>query len=163
MIQPTSKRPETKAIFFHTMLVNSPAFRPDEPIPMTYTCEGVNINPPLDLEGCPKDAKSLAIVVDDPDAPIGTWTHWIAWNIPVTKHIRSNHQYGVEGVNDFLRNQYDGPCPHHGTHHYQFKVYALDCLLELPATTRQKDLERAMGGHILGYGEITGTYQKRKK
>jgi Raf kinase inhibitor-like YbhB/YbcL family protein len=161
MIQPITLRPESTAVFFQSMLVTSPAFKPGGSIPMTYTCEGKNINPPMDVEGCPADAVSLAIVVDDPDAPIGTWSHWIAWNIPVTKHIRSNHLHGEEGLNDFLHNQYDGPCPHQGTHEYRFKVYALDCILQLPATTRQKDLEKSMAGHILAFGELTGTYQKQ--
>jgi Raf kinase inhibitor-like YbhB/YbcL family protein len=103
----------------------------------------------------------LAIIVDDPDAPIGTWSHWLTWNIPITHTVRENHQHGEEGLNDFLENRYDGPCPHAGLHHYHFKVYALDAQMILPGRTRQRDLEKAMAGHILAYGELIGTYKRK--
>lgn len=149
-----------RAIDYDTLSVSSQAFNYGAAIPQRYTCDGQNTNPPLDIEHIPQEAISLAIIVDDPDAPIGTWSHWVVWNIPITKHIRENHAHGEEGRNDFMENRYDGPCPHTGLHHYHFKVYALDTILDLTGNTRQRDLEKAMAGHILGFGELMGTYQR---
>ncbi|MBM3432164.1 MAG: YbhB/YbcL family Raf kinase inhibitor-like protein [Bacteroidetes bacterium] len=149
-----------KTVFYENLVVRSPAFLAGGFIPKSYTCDGENINPPLQIEDCPPEAQSLAIIVEDPDAPVGTWSHWVVWNIPVTTRIRSNHPHGEAGRNDFQRNRYDGPCPHQGRHHYHFKVYALDCLLTLGSQTKQPDLERAMGGHILAFGELIGIYQR---
>ncbi len=156
------KKKTARAVFYENLLVSSPAFTAGGSIPKTYTCEGANLNPPLDIGDCPIEAVSLAIIVDDPDAPVGTWSHWVIWNIPVTTHIRSDHPHGEEGKNDFMKNRYDGPCPHQGRHYYHFKVYALDCLLSLNGQTRQADLEKAMGGHILAFGELIGTYEREK-
>lgn len=150
----------TRAIDYQLLTISSPAFSAGTPIPMRYTCDGDNKNPPLRVKDCPNDAVSLAIIVDDPDAPVATWSHWLVWNLPVTHFIRENHQHGEEGLNDFLENRYDGPCPHTGLHHYHFKVYALDTILDLPGKTRQRDLERAIAGHILAFGEIIGTYKR---
>ncbi len=155
-----SEQAFAKAVRYKTMLITSPAFEPGMPIPPRYTCDGENVNPPLEIEKCPTEASSLAVIVDDPDAPMGNWSHWLVWNIPVTHLIRSNHPHGEEGRNDFSRNQYDGPCPQKGKHRYHFKVYALDTQLSLAGITRQKDLEKAMAGHILAFGEVVGTYQK---
>jgi Raf kinase inhibitor-like YbhB/YbcL family protein len=151
----------TTSIRYTTLRIRSRAFSENGQIPPDFTCDGENINPPLQVDGSLEEAQSLAIVVDDPDAPVGNWTHWLIWNIPVTHFIRSNHPQGEEGLNDFLHNQYDGPCPANGRHHYRFKVYALDCILNLNGTTRQRDLEKAMAGHILGFGELVGTYQRK--
>lgn len=150
----------TQAIYYKPLWVSSPAFTAYGEIPKTYTCDGDNVNPPIEINGIPPNAKSLALIVDDPDAPIGTWTHWLVWNIPVTHQIRSNHIHGEEGRNDFQRNRYDGPCPQAGKHHYRFKVYALDTALSLSGKSRQTDLEKAMAGHILAFGELIGTYQR---
>lgn len=157
------KRKISKTIFYESLVVTSPAFSSGGFIPKTYTCDGENVNPPLHLEGCPPEALSLAILVDDPDAPVGSWSHWVCWNIPVTSTIRSPHPQGEEGRNDFMQNRYDGPCPHTGLHHYHFKVYALDCLLTLNGKTKKADLERAMGGHILAFGELVGIYERELK
>ena len=153
---------DVRTIDYRTLTISSPAFNYGAAIPERYTCDGVNTNPPIDVAGIPQEAVSLVVIVDDPDAPIGTWSHWLVWNIPVTKRIRENHQHGEEGLNDFVENRYDGPCPHQGTHHYRFKVYALDTILELPGNTRQRALEKAMAGHILAFGELMGAYTSTK-
>jgi Raf kinase inhibitor-like YbhB/YbcL family protein len=151
---------KNRAIEYRNLMVTSPAFNYGATIPTRYTCDGINTNPPIDIAGIPQDAISIVLIVDDPDAPIGTWSHWLVWNIPITKKIRENHQHGEEGLNDFLENRYDGPCPNQGIHHYRFKVYALDTVLELPAKTKQIGLEKAMAGHILAFGELVGIYSR---
>src|SRR5581483_6277986 len=103
-----------------------------------------NINPSLDIAGIPKDAKSLAIIMEDPDAPGGRFIHWIAWNIAVGSHIKEAHPMEGEGLNDFRMLGYRGPCPSYGTHHYVLNVYALDTLLELRQDTREPELKAAM-------------------
>jgi Raf kinase inhibitor-like YbhB/YbcL family protein len=118
----TRSRTITQAIDYRLLTISSQAFSDGSSIPGQYTCDGENKNPPLRISGIPSNAISLAIIVDDPDAPIGTWSHWLTWNIPVTHLIRENHQYGEEGLNDFLENRYDGPCPQVGMHHYHFKI-----------------------------------------
>jgi len=132
-----------------------------QPIPSTYTCEGNDINPPLDIEGIPDKAHSLVLIVDDPDAPGKTWVHWLVWNIPITHHIKENSVPGEQGWNDFKRIAWGGPCPPSGTHRYFFKVYALDTLLELSSKTTKKELEQAMGEHILAFGELVGVYKRK--
>ncbi|KAA9035662.1 YbhB/YbcL family Raf kinase inhibitor-like protein [Ginsengibacter hankyongi] len=141
--------------------ITSSAFNNNEYIPLKYTCDGDNISPSLEIEVIPEATKSLALIVDDPDAPIGTWVHWVVWNIPVTHHIKENDIKGIEGINDFQKNHYNGPCPPSGTHRYFFKIYALDALLRLPATTKKIELEKAMSDHILGFGELIGLYKRR--
>ncbi len=106
----------TTAVNYKTIKVKSTAFEENGLIPSKYTCEGENINPPLDLEQIPAEAKSLVLIVDDPDAPKKTWVHWIVWNIPVTHHIKENDVHGTEGINDRRQHQYSGPCPPSGTH-----------------------------------------------
>ena len=140
--------------------VTSKAFRLGELIPKQYTCDGQNINPPLDIHRIPYDTTTLVLIVDDPDAPVGTWAHWLVWNIPVTNHLKENKVCGIEGVNDFQQHHYTGPCPPSGTHRYYFKVYAIDEELDLPANTNKFELEKAIKGHILGYGELVGIYQR---
>ncbi len=141
--------------------ITSSAFRSMQPIPSTYTCEGNDINPPLDIEGIPDKAHSLVLIVDDPDAPGKTWVHWLVWNIPITHHIKENSVPGEQGWNDFKRIAWGGPCPPSGTHRYFFKVYALDTLLELSSKTTKKELEQAMGEHILAFGELVGVYKRK--
>lgn len=141
--------------------VSSPAFQNGGIIPKKYTADGEDINPPLEIQGIPKEAKSLVLIVDDPDAPRGTWVHWIVWNIPVVELIRENNIPGVQGVNDFMQHNYGGPSPPSGTHRYFFKVYALDKKLDLPPTSRKRDLEAAMHGHILAMGELVGLYTRK--
>lgn len=140
--------------------IKSKAFANGEYIPAKYTCDGININPPLDIEGVPAEAKSLVFIVDDPDAAMGTWVHWVVWNIPLSTHIAENHIPGEEGMNDFRKQHYGGPCPPGGTHRYFFKVYALNTTLQLSATTNKSQLENAMRAHVVGYGELVGLYTR---
>jgi Raf kinase inhibitor-like YbhB/YbcL family protein len=151
---------ETKAIDYKVLKISSAAFQNEGLIPTQYTCEGRNVNPPLDIKDIPKQTKCLAIIVDDPDAPIRPWAHWLVWNIPVTHHIKENRVNGIEGINDFQEYNYGGPCPPSGTHRYFFKVYALDKELELPRNTNKHQLEKTMSEHIIGFGELIGLYQK---
>ncbi len=151
-----------KAVDYQVMDISSTAFSSNGMIPVKYTCEGDDISPPLDIKNIPGETVSLALVMEDPDAPIGNWIHWLVWNIPVTHHIRENDVHGVEGVNDFVQHHYGGPCPPFGTHRYSFKIYALDTLLDLPHHTKKNQLEKAMSEHIIGYGELTGLYTKTK-
>lgn len=150
-----------KAVDYKKLDISSTAFNEGEMIPSKYTCDGKNINPPFDIKNIPTDAISLAIVVDDPDAPAGTWVHWVIWNIPVTHHIKENDMPGFEGHNDFKQHHYNGPCPFSGIHRYFFKVYALDTTLDLPDTTKKPQLEKAISEHIIAFGEITGLYKRQ--
>jgi Raf kinase inhibitor-like YbhB/YbcL family protein len=145
---------------YKPLRITSTAFNANQSVPVKYTCEGKDINPPIDVDGIPEKAHSLALIVDDPDAPGKTWVHWVVWNMPVTHHIKENSVPGEQGLNDFKRIAWGGPCPPSGTHRYFFKVYALDTLLELSAKSTKKDLEQAMGEHILAYGELIGLYKK---
>ena len=141
----------------------SPAFKHNELIPKKYTCDGKDINPPLLIENIPSGAKSLALIVDDPDAPVGTWVHWVVWNInPDTREIKEDSvpKGAQQGVNDFRKNDYGGPCPPSGTHRYFFKLYALDTMLNLSSKTKKGDLEGAMKGHILEKAELVGLYRR---
>lgn len=141
--------------------ITSPAFANKGLIPAKYTCDGEDVNPPLSIEGIPEGTQSLALIVDDPDAPMGTWDHWTLWNILPLEKIEENNAPGVEGLNDFNKHSYGGPCPPSGTHRYFFKVYALDTKLNLKPNSRKKDLEKAMKEHILARGEIIGLYKRR--
>jgi Raf kinase inhibitor-like YbhB/YbcL family protein len=141
--------------------VKSPVFESNKPIPKKYSCDGNDVNPPLSIEGTPKEAKTLALIIDDPDAPNGTFDHWIVWNIPAsTSKIGENTVPGKEGMNSAKQPSYMGPCPPGGTHRYFFKVYALDVELNLGISSRKKDVEKAMQGHILAKGELVGLYSR---
>ncbi len=142
--------------------ISSRAFNARGEMPRKYTCEGINVSPPLEIKGIPRDTRSLAIVVEDPDAPRGTWTHWVVWNIPPTHVLLEGDVPGVQGVNDFGVKVYGGPCPPAGTHHYHFKVYALDTLLNIPPDSTRFQLEFAMDNHLLAYGELVGRYRKSR-
>ncbi|MGD0644068.1 MAG: YbhB/YbcL family Raf kinase inhibitor-like protein [Candidatus Bathyarchaeia archaeon] len=143
------------------LLIKSPAFETNKLIPKKYTCDGQDINPPLTIEGIPKEAKTLVLAVDDPDAPSGTFDHWIVWNIPASaSKIGENTVPGKEGLNDAREQGYMGPCPPSGTHRYFFKVYALDTELMLSASSKKKDAEKAMQGHILAEGKLIGLYRR---
>jgi len=152
----------TRAVDYRQLKISSSAFLNDGMIPVQYTCDGKNISPPLHIEQIPEEAKCLVLIVDDPDAPAGDWVHWLVWNIPVTHHIRENEVHGTEGINDFDQHHYGGPCPPSGTHHYFFKVYALNALLSLPANTNKQQLEKAMSVHVIGFGELVGLYTRKK-
>ncbi len=142
------------------LVVKSPAFENNKPIPKKYTCDGEEVNPPLTVEGAPAATDTFALVIDDPDAPRGTFDHWVVWNIPSTRAIAENSVPGTEGINSAGQRAYVGMCPPSGTHRYFFKVYALDTKLELKANANRKDLEKAMQGHILAKGELVGLYSR---
>ena len=151
---------QDKANSYKKIEVSSAAFKENELIPRRYTCDGKNVNPALNLDHIPNESQSLAIIVDDPDAPAGTWVHWVIWNIPVIHHVKEDHAPGLQGINDFKKKIYCGPCPPKGIHRYFFKVYSLDCALQIPENSNKQDLEIAMAGHILGFGELIGLYKR---
>jgi Raf kinase inhibitor-like YbhB/YbcL family protein len=144
------------------MKITSPAFQEGGNIPQKFTCDGANLNPALRLEGITADAKSLVLIVDDPDAPGGLFTHWLIWNIdPKASEIsEGGAPKGVPGKNDFGKSGYGGPCPPSGTHRYFFKVFALDRELDLPAGSKRAQLDAAMRGHVIGQGEVMGRYTR---
>ena len=145
------------------MLIASAAFERNSSIPKKYTCDGENVNPPLTFSGVPENAKSLALIMDDPDAPRGTWVHWTMWNIdPSTINITvdSVPAGAVEGTTSSGKSVYGGPCPPSGTHHYYFKLYALDTILDLNKSSEKQELESAIEGHVLGQAELVGLYSR---
>jgi Raf kinase inhibitor-like YbhB/YbcL family protein len=147
------------------MKITSPAFSNNEKIPKKYTCDGEDVNPPLEFHDIPSNTKSLALIVDDPDAPMGTWVHWVLFNIPPTcKKIDENSipNGACEVLNDFRKHNYGGPCPPSGIHRYFFKLYALDCELNLKGTITKRDLEKAMQGHIIAKAELIGLYSRNR-
>lgn len=157
----------TKKHYNQTMLVTSPAFNNEEPMPATYTCDGEGVSPELQLSEVPDNAEALAVIVDDPDAPNGTFTHWAVWNIdPKTQTIPSGTvpSGGVEGANDGGQNGFLAACPPpgHGIHHYHFKAYALDAKLNLPAGVSREELEKEISAHKIAQGELIGTYAREQ-
>ncbi len=142
--------------------VKSDAFENNTLIPSKYTCDGDNVNPLLTINGVPEETKSLVLIVDDSDAPMGTWDHWVVWNIPPVDKIEENTAPGTEGMNSARKRSYGGPCPPWGTHRYFFKVYALDMKLDLNPNSHKKHVEKAMQGHILAKGELVGLYRRSK-
>jgi Raf kinase inhibitor-like YbhB/YbcL family protein len=142
------------------MKLRSSAFNHNEPIPRRHTCQGEDISPELIIEEIPPGTESLVLIVDDPDAPGRTFDHWIVYDIPVTERIEEGAVPGTQGINDFGKNRYGGPCPPSGTHRYFFKLYALDEALDLPAGLGKNDLQNAMKGHILDQTELIGLYAK---
>ena len=145
------------------LTVKSPAFENNQLIPLKCSCDGDEVNPSLTIEGIPQGTKTLALVLDDPDAPMGTFDHWIVWNILPTGKIEENSVPGTEGLNSAGQRSYIGMCPPSGTHRYFFKVYALDTKLDLkPDSTKKKDLEKAMQEHVLSKGELIGLYKRNR-
>ena len=146
------------------LAVTSAAFKSNSIIPQKYSCEGAETSPPLRIANVPSTAKSLALIVHDPDAPVqGGFTHWVMWNIDVNGDIPEGYKNAVEGLNGARQKGYKGMCPPSGTHHYHFIVYALDERLELdPSATDKAALEKAMEGHILAKGDLIGLYRKTK-
>ncbi len=152
------------------MQLTSTAFTEGGQIPIKHTCDDQDVSPPLKWSGVPVSARSLVLIADDPDAPVGTWTHWVLFDLPpaVTELAESQPatQYlpnqAKQGLNDFRRLGYGGPCPPPGKpHRYFFKVYALDTLLELKPGASKKDVEHAMEKHILAQGQLMGTYKRK--
>lgn len=149
--------------------ITSTAFAEGRPIPDKYTCTGSNVSPPLKWDNAPAGVKSFALIADDPDAPMGTWVHWVIYNLPpATTSLAENlpslpelPDGSKQGVNDFRQPGYGGPCPPPGKpHHYCFKIYALDAMLSLESGASAKGLLKAMDGHILAQGQLVGTYQR---
>ena len=148
--------------------LSSTAFKDGEAIPSQYTCDGVNVSPPLEWSGVPKSAKTVAIIADDPDAPAGTWVHWVLYNLPGENigmvenlpAIDNLKAGGFQGKNDFEKIGYGGPCPPSGTHRYFFKIYALDIDLPLKAGATKVEVDKAMAGHVVAQGQLMGTYRR---
>ena len=146
------------------MKISSPSFQEGGAIPDKFSKSGQNVNPALKIEGAPADAKSLLLIVEDPDAPVGLFTHWLAWNIdPKTTEIAENSvpKGAVQGTNDFPGSGYDGPQPPSGTHRYYFKIFALDRTLDVKSGAKRRDIDAAMRGHVIGQGELMGRYSKK--
>ena len=150
--------------------VISTAFPNGAEVPRRHTCDGADLSPAFAWHGAPDGTQSLALIADDPDAPGGTWTHWLLWNIPAKATLLPEDQPKIEsldngarqGSNDFRRIGYGGPCPPPGKpHRYFFKLYALDTLLALKPGATKKDLLKAMEGHVLAEGQLMGTYQRK--
>jgi Raf kinase inhibitor-like YbhB/YbcL family protein len=146
------------------MKITSSAFQQGANIPSKFSCDGANTSPPFQISDVPSEAKSLILIVDDPDAPSGLFTHWAVWNIsPQTSTIaEGGTPKGVQGANDFGRSGYGGPCPPSGTHRYYFKIFALDRELDLPFGAKRSQLEAAMKGHVIAQGELMGRYSRKK-
>jgi Raf kinase inhibitor-like YbhB/YbcL family protein len=147
------------------MKISSTAFGHNGQIPTKYTCDGPDVTPPLRFEGAPSTAKSLALIVDDPDAPAGTWVHWLVWNIdPKTSEMAENSvpKGAAQGKNDFGNHAYGGPCPPSGTHRYFFKLYALDTKLDISTNATKATLESSMKGHILAEAQLIGLYKRSR-
>lgn len=154
-----------------TLVLTSPAFQESGAIPAKYTCDGVNISPSLQWMAAPESTKSFALIVHDPDAPMGTWIHWVAWNIPASSRSLSEALStnatlpdGMrQGVTDFGTTGYGGPCPPSGTHRYIFTLSALDMALSLSGRVTAQQLEGAMQGHVLAQARVMGTYRRAKR
>lgn len=146
------------------MKITSPAFKEGGVIPERFSKNGQNVSPELRIEGMPAEAKSLALIVDDPDAPVGLFTHWLVWNIdPKTTAIaeRSAPGAAVQGKNDFGEIGYGGPQPPSGTHRYFFKIFALDRALDLKPGAKRREVDAAMKGHVIAQGQTMGRYSKK--
>jgi len=150
------------------IVVRSSAFREGDRIPSDFTCDGADMSPPIEWSGVPTQTQSLAVIVEDPDAPSGNWTHWLAYDlspeltqlparIPAGEKISMG---GSQGLNDFWKPGYRGPCPPNGEHRYFFKIYALDAMLRLKPGASRQELSQAMQGHILAEGQLMGKYNR---
>lgn len=148
--------------------LKSTAFEEESMIPKKYTCDDQDISPPLSWSLVPNGTKSIALICDDPDAPIGTWVHWVIFNIPANvRELPENippqkvlETGAKQGTNDFKKIGYGGPCPPGGTHRYYFKLYALDTEINLDAGITKKELLKAMEGHILAEDQLMGKYKR---
>jgi Raf kinase inhibitor-like YbhB/YbcL family protein len=153
------------------LIVTSPSFKEGEMIPAKHTCDSYEVSPPLYWEGVPERAESVAVIVEDPDAPGGTWDHWVVFNLPpdfrgLSEDIEGTQGYPdstKHGLNSWDRIGWGGPCPPSGTHRYQFRVYALDAMLALPNKSSKQDVVDAMRGHVLAEGLLTGRYARQKQ
>ena len=156
----TPVREETEVV---NMKLTSPAFGHNGKIPSEYTCDGSDTSPELNITDVPKNAKSLVLINDDPDAPVGVWDHWIVFNIPPTtaKIEEGSEPEGLGGKNSWGKTGYGGPCPPSGVHRYFFTLYALDATLNLKEGATKKQIEAAMQGHVVAKTELIGTYQRK--
>ena len=153
-----------------TLQVTSTAFEDGGMIPARYTADGRDISPPIAWKDVPDGTRSMVLICDDPDAPMGTWVHWLVWNIPPEATALQENvppdavlaDGSRQGTTDFRRVGYGGPAPPSGVHRYFFKVYALDTMLDLPAGAAKPKLEQAMKGHVLAQGQLMGHYTRRK-
>jgi Raf kinase inhibitor-like YbhB/YbcL family protein len=152
---------ETEVVVSAVLQISSPSFTQDGYIPKAFTCEGKGVSPELRIEDIPGEAKTLALIVEDPDAPGKIFDHWVVWNIPPSNRITENAVPGLEGKNGKGEIGYTGPCPPEGTHRYFFKVYAVDTLLDLREGATKMELIEALRDHTLAYGELIGMYQKQ--
>lgn len=146
------------------MKVISSGFQEGGTIPEKFSKNGENVSPELRIDGAPAESKSLALIVDDPDAPVGLFTHWLVWNIdPKTNEISegSAPSGAVQGKNDFNETGYGGPQPPSGTHRYYFKIFALDRTLDLKSGAKRRDIDAAMKGHVVAQGQLMGRYSKK--
>ena len=149
--------------------ITSSAFGEGAMIPARYTCDGADISPPLQWDAVPEGTKTIALICDDPDAPMGTWVHWVLFNLPAeTKQLAENipadetlADGARQGITDFGKIGYGGPCPPSGTHRYFFKIYALNTEIELPAGADKAQLLKAIQEHILGQGQLMGRYSRQ--
>lgn len=150
------------------MQIMSSAFKDGEQIPVKYTCDGDDVSPPLEWTGVPEGTKTLSLICDDPDAPMGTWVHWVVFNIPgdltqLPERISPERELDVgaiQGMNDFKKIGYGGPCPPSGIHRYFFKIYALDTKLDLPSGAQKSHVMLSMEAHVLGEAHLMGTYRR---
>ena len=148
--------------------LQSPAFTNDGEIPRQYTCDGTDVSPPLAWQNPPSGTRSFTLIADDPDAPVGTWVHWVIYNLPadtigMVENLPSTEDVkggGLQGKNDFEKIGYGGPCPPSGTHRYFFRIYALDNELPLKAGAPKAEVEKAMAGHVVAQAQLMGTYRK---
>ena|SRR5579871_4599049 len=158
-----------EALAMTSLLLTSPAFKNGDPIPADYTCDGKDISPPFQWSEPPAGTQSFALIADDPDAPGGIWVHWVVYNIPTSlrelkKGVPADTKLKdgtLQGRNDFSNIGYGGPCPPGGTHHYYFKLFALDVSLSLAPGATKNELEQAMKGHILAESHLMGPYRRR--
>src|SRR5947209_16301607 len=146
------------------MKITSSAFQQGGNIPSKFTCDGPNTSPALQISGIPAEAKTLVLIVDDPDAPSGLFTHWVVWNIsPQTSTVaEGSTPKGVQGTNDFGKSGYGGPCPPSGTHRYYFRIFALDREMDLSVGAKRSQLDTAMKSHVIAKGELMGQYARKK-
>lgn len=153
------------------MKLSSPAFSDGELIPSKYTCEGQDVSAPLEWEDVPEEAKSLAFIVEDPDAPSGTFVHWLLWSIPPDQQGLAEGVGvggpkaggGVQGKNDFGKTAYGGPCPPSGTHRYYFRLFALDIDPKLSPGASRRELDAATRGHVLAEAQLLGLYARKRR
>src|SRR5438477_12023341 len=147
------------------MKITSSAFQEGGNIPSKFSCDGADTSPPLQISDVPSGAKSLVLIVDDPDAPSGLFTHWMVWNIsPQSSGVAegSTPAKGMQGKNDFGKPGYGGPCPPSGTHRYYFKIFALDGELALSPGSKRAQLDAAIKGHVIAQGQLMGRYSRKK-